>query len=112
MSDKIDTKSRHLTKADGNVFADLGFAPEEAASLLAQSQADIARTKEMKQQMMTEIARWIAEHDYKQEIAAKMLQVSRPRVSDVVNKKTHLFTLDALVSMLSNIGKKVRLVIE
>ena len=30
MTKDIDTKVRHVTKADGNVFADLGFAPEEA----------------------------------------------------------------------------------
>ena len=112
MTEKIDTESRHITKAGGNIFADLGFEPEEAATLLAQSKADIARTKEMKKQLMTEIAHWMIEHEYKQEVAARMLKVSRPRVSDVVNQKTNLFTIDALVGMMSNIGKHVRLVIE
>ena len=36
--------------------------------------------------------------------------VSRPRVSDVVNKKTAKFTIDTLVGMLSLVGKPVRLV--
>jgi predicted XRE-type DNA-binding protein len=31
--------------------------------------------------------------------------VSRPRVSDVVNKKTAKFTFDTLVEMLSRVGK-------
>lgn len=109
---KIDTESRHITKAGDNIFADLGFEPTEAAMLLAQSKADIARTKEIKKQLMTEITHWITEHNYKQEVAAQILKVSRPRVSDVVNQKTNLFTIDALVGMMSNIGKKVHLVIE
>ena len=29
-----DLKSRHLTPADGNVFADLGFSPKDARALL------------------------------------------------------------------------------
>ena len=37
--------------------------------------------------------------------------ISRPRVSDVVNKKTTKFTIDTLVEMLSRIGKPVRLAI-
>jgi len=33
----IDTETRHITPAGGNVFADLGFGPEEAAALKAES---------------------------------------------------------------------------
>ena len=32
-----DTQTAHITPANGNIFADLGFAPEEAAALLARS---------------------------------------------------------------------------
>jgi predicted XRE-type DNA-binding protein len=35
--------------------------------------------------------------------------ISRPRVSDVVNKKTAKFTIDTLVEMLSRVGKPFRL---
>ncbi len=31
---------KHVTPAGGNVFADLGFEPEEAARLLAEADAD------------------------------------------------------------------------
>lgn len=31
----------HITPSDGNIFADLGFPPEEAARLLAESDARI-----------------------------------------------------------------------
>jgi predicted XRE-type DNA-binding protein len=37
--------------------------------------------------------------------------VSRPRVSDVVNKKMAEFTIDALVEMLSRVGKPVKIAI-
>jgi hypothetical protein len=33
----IDVESRHLTPVGGNVFADLGFGPVEAAALQAES---------------------------------------------------------------------------
>jgi len=37
--------------------------------------------------------------------------VSRPRVSDVVNRKAAKFTIDALVDMLSRVGKSVHLAV-
>ena len=46
MHDMIsETKSAHITSADGNVFADLGFAPEEAAALRAESACVIAEKR-------------------------------------------------------------------
>lgn len=44
----------------------------------------------------------------KQADVATVLHIPRPRVSDVVNKKTSKFTIDALVNMLSRIGKPVQ----
>ncbi len=53
---------------------------------------------------MGELVEWIEDHHLKQVQAAEILMVSRPRVSDVVNKKTAKFTIDALVEMLSRVG--------
>jgi predicted XRE-type DNA-binding protein len=64
----------------------------------------------LKRQLMEELSIWIAEHHLKQAEAAEILMVSRPRVSDVVNKKTAKF-IDTLVEMLSRIGKPVKLAI-
>lgn len=47
----------------------------------------------------------------KQADAAEILMVSRPRVSDVVNKKTGKFTIDTLVELPSRVGKPVKLAI-
>jgi len=58
---------------------------------------------------MEELSVWIAEHRLKQAEAADILMVSRPRVSDVVNRKTAKFSIDTLVEMLSRVGKPVRL---
>ncbi len=105
----IDTKSAHITRAGGNVFADLGFNLEEAALLKAESQRIINAKLEIKESLMGELVVWINASQMKQEEAANILGVSRPRVSDVVNKKTVNFTIDALVDMLERAGKTVHL---
>lgn len=103
----IDTESRHITPAGGNIFADLGFEPEEAATLKAESDQIIAKKIAIKESLMTEIAGWIEEKNLKQVEAAKILGVTRPRVSDVVHKKSVKFTIDALFDMLTRTGKQV-----
>lgn len=109
---KVDTEIRHVTKPDANLFLELGFPVEEAEQLQQASKKQIDDTKMLKEQLMAELAAWIKEHHLKQAEAADILMVSRPRVSDVVNKKTAKFTLDRLVEMLSRIGKPVRLTVE
>ncbi|SCB20541.1 helix-turn-helix domain-containing protein [Cupriavidus alkaliphilus] len=108
---KIDTQIRHVTKPGANLFLELGFPPAEAKRLQAASKKQINDTKQLKEQLMDELVAWIEQHQLKQADAAEILMVSRPRVSDVVNRKTSKFTIDTLVEMLSRIGKPVRLAI-
>lgn len=108
---KVDTRVRHVTKPGTNVFAELGFGPEEARRYQEQSQAQISQTLALKEQLMRELAGWIAERHLRQAEAAEILHVSRPRVSDVVNHKVSKFTIDALVDMLARVGKPVRVVV-
>lgn len=108
---KIDTEIRHVTKSGKNLFLELGFAPDEAKRLRAASRKQINDTQRLKQQLMEELTKWIVEHNLKQSEAAAILMVSRPRVSDVVNKKTAKFTIDTLVEMLSRVGKPVAMAI-
>jgi predicted XRE-type DNA-binding protein len=75
------------------------------------SRAQIDHTLALKEQLMGELASWIEEHHLRQAEAAEILCVTRPRVSDVVNRKTSKFTIDALVDMLARIGKPVSLVV-
>jgi len=107
----IDTEIRHVTKPGANLFLELGFSTEEAKRLQAASRKQINDTQQLKEQLMSELAEWIEQHHLKQAEAAAILMVSRPRVSDVVNKKTAKFTIDTLVEMLSRVGKPVRLAI-
>lgn len=99
----------HVTPVGGNIFADLGFEPDEAARLLAETDAIISEKLAIKDSLMTELAGWIETQQLKQAEAAKILGVTRPRVSDVINKKTVKFTIDALVDMLARAGKHVHL---
>lgn len=107
----IDTEIRHVTHQDTNLFLELGFEPEEAILLNAEVQQQINDALLLKEQLMEELSCWIVNNQLKQEDAAKILHVSRPRVSDLVNKKTSKFTLDTLVNMLGRVGKPVRFVI-
>jgi len=107
----IDTEIRHVTKPGANLFLELGFSVAEAKRLQTASRQQINDTRKLKEQLMSEVAEWIEQHHLKQADAAQILMVSRPRVSDVVNKKTAKFTIDTLVEMLSRVGKPVRLAI-
>lgn len=84
--------STHVTPADGNVFADLGFGPEEAENLL------------LRADLMIEVAKRI--DGMTQVKAAELLGVSQPRVSGLRRGKISLFTIDALVNMLARAGMR------
>jgi predicted XRE-type DNA-binding protein len=109
---KIDTQIRHVTQPGTNLFLELGFPPAEAKLLHAAARKQINDTRRLKEQLMTELTTWIEQHHLKQAQAAQILMVSRPRVSDVMNKKTAKFTIDALVEMLSRVGKPVTLAVD
>lgn|SRR5574343_460829 len=105
----IETKSTHITPVGGNVFADLGFAPEEAAALKSESQRIISEKLAIKESLMTELTVWIDAKKLKQAEAAQILGITRPRVSDVMNKKSVKFSIDSLVDMIARTGKHVEL---
>lgn len=106
-----DTRSAHVTPAGGNVFADLGFTPKEATALKAHSNRVIAEKLAIKESLMQEITLWMHAQHLKQAEAAQILGVTRPRVSDVVNRKTVKFTIDALVDMVGRTGRTVKMVV-
>ncbi|NOZ51689.1 MAG: XRE family transcriptional regulator [Gammaproteobacteria bacterium] len=84
----VDSVMKHTTSENNNVFVDLGFEKQEAAKLI------------IKSQLMIHIRKWIKENNLRQEEAAGILHVNRPRVSDVMTGKVGKFTIDALVDML------------
>ena len=107
MNNIVDDKIRHVTSADANIFTELGFEESEAQRLYQDAEREVEQLIALKRQLMQEITLWIAENNLRQAEAALQLNISRPRVSDVVNQKTNKFTLDALVMMLVRLGKPV-----
>ncbi|HDU4714614.1 TPA: XRE family transcriptional regulator [Klebsiella aerogenes] len=102
---------RHVTTAETDIFSELGFDDCEAERLRTQAEQEVEQLMLLKRQLMQEIAEWIDENQLKQADAAAKLNISRPRISDVVNQKTSKFTLDALVMMLMKLGKPVSLLV-
>lgn len=107
----IETKSMHITPAGGNVFIDLGFEPAEAATLQEKSKRIISEKLAIKESLMSEISVWINQKNLKQAEAAEILGITRPRVSDLIHKKSIKFTIDALVDMMARTGKQVMLLV-
>ena len=90
----------HETPADGNVFLDLGFDPEEAANL------------KMRSTLMNELREFIRKQGLTQKQAADLMGVTQPRISDLVRGKIGLFSVDALIGMLSRAGLRVEVKVE
>ena len=90
--------SAHVTRADGNVFADLGFQPEEAINL------------SIRAQLMMELRDVIAGMTQNQ--AATLLGVSQPRISHLTRGKIGLFTIDTLVNMLARAGVRTSVLVK
>ena len=83
------------TKGSENVFADCGFPPAEAENL------------RIRAKMMMALTGYIQERKITQSLAAKIMGVSQPRISDLVRGKIGLFTIDTLVNMVAAAGLKV-----
>jgi len=87
------------TKARGNVFLDLGFSTAEARNL------------RMRSQLITALRKFVEKQQLSQAETARRLKVSQPRVSDLMRGKISRFSLDALVTMSSDAGLNVDLLI-
>ncbi|MBX3303353.1 MAG: XRE family transcriptional regulator [Nitrospira sp.] len=85
------------TKSSGNVFRDIGFPREEAEHLLVRAD------------LMIQVQKLIASRGLKQKAAAKILGVTQPRVSDLLRGRIDLFSTDALIDLLAQLGAEVRL---
>jgi predicted XRE-type DNA-binding protein len=87
-----------LSRSSGNVFRDLGFAPEEAEHLRVRAD------------LMIKIEKVLKTRGLKQAEAAKIMGVTQPRVSDLLRGRLELFSSDALIDMLARLGVRVRFV--
>lgn len=85
----------HTTPANGNVFADLGFQPEEAANLLIRAQ------------LLDELIKVLQARFSTQAEAAAALDLTQARISDLYRGKIQRFTVDMLINLLARVGQSV-----
>lgn len=100
----------HVTPADGNIFLDLGFPPDEAARLLAESNRVIAAHVAVKQHLVDELAKWVEETQPSLVDAAKPLGVTPKRIQDVLARNETKFSIEHLVRYL--IASKRRVTVD
>lgn len=89
-----------VRRSSGNVFADLGFAPQEAEHLRLRTDLMMQLTKLLQRRKLTQAQ------------SAHMLGVSQPRVSDLTRGKIDRFSIDTLVEMLGRAGLRVSFVVK
>lgn len=84
-----------MIRSSGNVFADLGFEPDEAEHLRIRST------------LMATVRQVIEDRGMTQPEAAVLFEVNQPRISDLIRGKINLFSIDSLVDMLARAGLRV-----
>jgi predicted XRE-type DNA-binding protein len=89
--------SATITESSGNVFADLGFEPAEAAIL------------QMRAKLMSDLREYIQSSGMTQTRAAKKLNIGRSRVSDLMRGRWEEFSLEMLITLETRVGRKVSL---
>ena len=91
------TKRLKVQNGSGNVFTDVGFPPAEAHNLL------------LRAEMMMRVERHVRQSGLTQQAAARLLGITQPRLNQLLKRKIELFSLDALVNMLTKAGMRVEL---
>jgi predicted XRE-type DNA-binding protein len=86
-----------ITRSSGNVFADLGFPPEEVVVL------------SMRAEVMASLRNLIAKRRWTQAEAARQLGVTQSRISDLVRGRFEKFSLDMLITLAARAGRNVKL---
>jgi predicted XRE-type DNA-binding protein len=86
---------KRIRRSSGDVFRELGLAPEEAETLRVRSE------------LMIELSKVVEKRGLTQAEAADLFGVTQPRVSDLVRGKIERFSVDALIAMLGRAGIRV-----
>ena len=84
-------------QGSGNVFADLGFSPAEAAEL------------SVKSALIREIGETIQRRKLTQQAAAKLCGTDQPTLSKVLRGRMESVTIDRLASWLVALGRTVEI---
>lgn len=67
----------------------------------------VAQNLKIRSELMIQIEKEITDRELTQQQAADLLEVSQPRISDLVKGKIEKFSIDMLVNMLAALGKNV-----
>lgn len=86
-----------IERGSGNVFLDVGFPADEAQNLL------------LRAELMVQVERYVKRNGGTQQMAARSLGVTQPRLNQLLKGRIELFSLDALVNMLAKVGMRVEL---
>ncbi len=89
----------NIRRGSGNVFKDLGFAPDAAANL------------QLRSDLMIQLRKRLTALGATQRETAQLLDVSQPRVSDLVRGRIDRFSVDMLIKFLGKVGAEVRLTV-
>lgn len=81
-----------ITRSSGNVFADLGFPPEETAILA------------MRADLMAQLRLVVEKRNWSQVEAAQVLGISQSRVFDLMRGRWDKFSLNMLVTLATLAG--------
>jgi predicted XRE-type DNA-binding protein len=102
----------HITPADGSVFEDLGFSKDDAKELRAEVINELDQRNKIKRVMVNGVKAEIARRGLTMVEAAKVLEISRPRLSDITHFKVEKFSIDAVADLMARLGRSVRVVID
>ena len=86
-----------VVESSGNVFADLGFPPEEASIL------------HMRATLLCDLREYIGANGLSVVAAADRLGIPRSRAQDLVKGRWQKFSLEALITMETRLGRSVTL---
>ena len=85
--------------SSGNVFRDLGFGPAKAANLAIRSR------------LMLALREHIRRSGWTQSQAARVMGVTQPRISNLVQGRIDRFSVDCLIDLLQRCGLQVQLTV-
>jgi predicted XRE-type DNA-binding protein len=89
-----------ITRSSGNVFRDIGFAPDEAEHLLVRAD------------LLIKVQKLIETKRLKPAELVKTLRIPQKRIIELRRGRIDLFSTDALIDILSRLGVRVRLVLK
>jgi predicted XRE-type DNA-binding protein len=89
------SKEISFTKSNGNIFKDAGYSEEEAKGL------------QFRSYLMTALKKYISSRGWSQKEAAEKLNVTQPRISNLICGRIDLFSAGVLIEMLERAGFKI-----